>query len=91
VAALQNATAGVSVYNLGTGNGVSVLELVHAFEQATGITIPYQIAPRRPGDVPTVYASAQKALDELGWQTHLTIQQACADSWHWQSSPAAQG
>jgi UDP-glucose 4-epimerase len=85
VAALENAPKGVSVYNLGTGQGVSVLELVHAFEQATGVSIPYQITARRPGDVATVYASAQKAADELDWRTGKSLTEACADSWRWQS------
>jgi len=86
VAALEAAPGGVSVYNLSTGRGVSVLELVHAFEAATGVRIPYRVVPRRPGDVAAVYASADKAAHELGWHACKTLKEACADSWRWQSS-----
>jgi len=86
VAALEKAPDGVSVYNLGTGQGVSVLALVHAFEAATGVPIPYEVVARRPGDIDTTYASADKAAHELGWRTGKTLQDACADSWRWQSS-----
>ena len=84
VAALAQGSPGTTVYNLGTGRGVSVLELIHAFESATGVTIPYQVAPRRPGDVAAIYASADKAAAELGWRTTKTLAEACADSWRWQ-------
>ncbi|QQG50907.1 MAG: UDP-glucose 4-epimerase GalE [Candidatus Saccharibacteria bacterium] len=85
VAALEHSKPGTATYNLGTGEGTSVLELVHAFEKASGVTIPYEIAPRRPGDLPEYYADASKALEELGWRTSKTIEDACADSWRWQS------
>jgi len=85
VAALDRAPVGVSVYNLGTGEGVSVLELVHAFEAATGAAIPYEIVGRRPGDIDACYASADKAFRELGWRTTQTLADACADAWRWQS------
>lgn len=85
-AALEHSQPGITVYNLGTGRGVSVLQLIHAFERASGRTIPYQIEPRRPGDLPEYYADVQKAQDELGWKAEKTIDEACVDSWRWQSS-----
>ncbi|MGA0875984.1 MAG: UDP-glucose 4-epimerase GalE [Bacilli bacterium] len=75
---------GFAVYNLGTGKGTSVLEMVKAFEQATGMTISYKIVARRPGDIAVSYADANKALKELGWKTEKTVLDACKDSWHWQ-------
>jgi UDP-glucose 4-epimerase len=62
-----------------------VLELIAAFSKASGKNIPYQIAPRRPGDIASCYATAEKANKELGWFTQKTIDEACADSWRWQS------
>ena len=85
VAALKSASKGVSVYNLGTGQGTSVLELINAFSKAAGKPVPYAIKPRRPGDIASCYASGNKALSELGWKTELTINDACRDSWRWQS------
>ena len=85
VAALGHIRPGVSTYNLGTGKGVSVLELVKAFVAASGRDIPYQIVERRDGDVASVYASANKAKTELNWQATKTIDDGCADSWRWQS------
>ena len=61
------------------------MELVHAFEKASGVSIPYEFAPRRPGDLPIYYANAEKAAQELNWKTEKTIEEACADSWRWQS------
>ena len=78
--------AGLCIYNLGTGNGVSVLELVKSFEKANGITIPYEIKARRPGDIATCYADASKAEKELGWQAKHDIVDMCRDSWNWQSN-----
>ena len=75
---------GVHIYNLGTGKGFSVLEMVAAFEQATGRKIPYRIAPRRPGDIAACYADASKAERELGWRAELGIADMCADSWGYQ-------
>ncbi len=72
------------VYNLGTGNGYSVLELVEAFAKACGKEIPYRIAPRRAGDIAACYADASKAAKELGWKAELGLQEMCADSWRWQ-------
>lgn len=77
--------SGVNVYNLGTGNGYSVLQVVKAFEKACGKTIPYAIKPRRPGDIGTCYADASKAKAELGWEAQFDIERMCADSWRWQS------
>ena len=78
--------AGLCVYNLGTGNGVSVLELVKSFEKANGIKIPYEIKARRPGDIATCYADAAKAKEELGWTAKHDIVDMCRDSWNWQSN-----
>lgn len=77
---------GLCVYNLGTGKGTSVFELVHAFEEANNIKIPYVIAPRRAGDVPENYANCDKALKELGWKAKYSIQDSCRDSWNWQKN-----
>ncbi len=76
---------GVAAYNLGTGRGHSVLEVVAAFERASGQKIPYQIAPRRPGDVATSYADPGRARGELGWQAERDLDAMCADTWRWQS------
>lgn len=81
--ALRN--KGVEVFNIGTGHGVSVLELVNAFIDATGQNIPYEFAPRRAGDVPVCYADAEKARRELGFATKRTIRQCCVDSFRWQT------
>lgn len=75
---------GGSTYNLGTGRGTSVLELVHAFEEATGQEIPYEITPRRPGDAATVYADPTKAKEELGWEAELSIEDCCRTAWNFQ-------
>ncbi len=77
---------GLVIYNLGTGKGTSVLELVKAFEKANNIKIPYIICERRPGDVDENYAEASKALEEMNFKTELDIEDACRDSWRWQSN-----
>lgn len=77
---------GCEIFNLGTGKGTSVLELVHAFENATGVKIPYSITPRRPGDIANCYASVSKAKDILGWVAEKTVFDACADTWRWQKN-----
>ncbi len=77
---------GTEVFNLGTGHGVSVLELVHAFEKASGVKIPYRIAPRRAGDLASVYADCSKAERVLGWKATRTVEDMCADSWRWQKN-----
>lgn len=85
LAALDHSTRGVSTYNLGSGQGVSVFELIKAFSQASGKEIPYEVVGRRPGDIASCYADASLAGKELGWRTQMTIEQACEDSWRWQS------
>lgn len=77
--------AGVTVYNLGTGIGYSVLDVVKAYEKACGKTIAYEIKPRRAGDIATCYADASKAKNELGWAAERGIEEMCEDSWRWQS------
>ncbi len=76
---------GVVVYNLGTGNGYSVLEIVAAFEKAAGKPIPYSVVDRRPGDIAACYADPAKAESELGWTADNGIEEMCADGWRWQS------
>ena len=76
---------GESVFNLGTGNGYSVLDMVHAFEKVTGKKVPYRIAPRRPGDLATVYASPDKSAELLGWKAEYGLEDMCRDTWAWQS------
>ncbi len=76
---------GVRVYNLGTGKGYSVLDVVHAFEKACGHSIPYEIKPRRAGDIATCYCDPTKAREELGWEAQYGIEEMCQDSWRWQS------
>ncbi|MFI3172939.1 MAG: UDP-glucose 4-epimerase GalE [Eubacteriales bacterium] len=76
---------GVSIYNLGTGNGYSVLDMVKAFSKACGKEIPYKIMPRRPGDIAQCYCSPEKAEKELGWVAKKGLDAMCADSWKWQS------
>ena len=85
VAALQHMKAGANVYNLGTGSGTSVLEIIKAFSKACGRDLPYEIKPRRAGDIAACYADCSKAERELGWRAELSVEQACADSWRWQS------
>lgn len=76
---------GIVIYNLGTGRGYSVLEMVAAFERAAGRPIPHKFAPRRPGDVAACYANPAKATAELGWKATRGIDEMCADTWRWQS------
>jgi UDP-glucose 4-epimerase len=77
---------GVLTYNLGTGHGASVLEMIKAFEQASGKPIPYRIVPRRPGDIAKCFADPGRARDELGWTAKRDIAQMCADSWRYQTT-----
>ena len=79
------ATPGVSIYNLGTGNGISVLDIINTFERVTGIKIPYQIADRRPGDIAECYADASKAEEELGWKATRGLDEMCASAWNFES------
>ncbi|MCU6697770.1 UDP-glucose 4-epimerase GalE [Laedolimicola ammoniilytica] len=88
VAAIQKVEKtepGVLIYNLGTGKGYSVLDVVHAFEKACGKEIPYEIKPRRAGDIATCYADPTKAKKELGWVAEYGIEEMCEDSWRWQT------
>ena len=87
VAALKKLATdcGLFVCNLGTGNGYSVLEVLHAYEKACGKTLPYVVDPRRAGDIAECYADPAKAKNELGWQAEYGIEEMCASSWKWQS------
>ena len=76
---------GCKIYNLGTGKGYSVLDVVHAFEKACGKEIPYEIKPRRAGDIAMCYAQCDLAKEELGWQAKYDMEDMCATSWNWQS------
>ena len=78
--------SGLKVYNLGTGTGYSVLDIVKNFEEATGVKIPYVIKERRPGDIASCYADASLAKEELGWEAQYGIKEMCADSWRWQKN-----
>lgn len=77
---------GVGIFNLGTGTGSSVLDVIEAFSKACGKQLPYQIMPRRAGDIAENYASCDKARDELGWQATFDLEKMCEDSWRWQSA-----
>ena len=77
---------GLAVYNLGTGQGYSVLDLVHAFEKATGVKVPYVIKPRRSGDVAECWSDPSKAARELGWKAQYGIEDMCEDAWRWQKN-----
>ncbi|MBP1575686.1 MAG: UDP-glucose 4-epimerase GalE [Oscillospiraceae bacterium] len=77
--------SGTEIFNLGTGNGISVLEMVKAYEKACGHEIPYRIAPRREGDIAFCFANAKKAFEILGWKTEFSVDEMCRDSWNWQS------
>lgn len=85
VAAITHMKEGAHAYNLGTGHGTSVLELATAFEKVSGRDIPHKIMPRRAGDIAACYADVTKAAEELGWTAKKTIEDACRDSWRWQS------
>lgn len=86
VAALNHLTPGVHIYNLGTGQGTSVLQLVHTFEEANSIKIPYEIVARRPGDIAECYADASKAERELGWKAKRGIVEMCKDAWRFEKN-----
>ncbi|MBO4376458.1 MAG: UDP-glucose 4-epimerase GalE [Lachnospiraceae bacterium] len=78
--------SGLNIYNLGTGVGYSVLDVVKNFEEATGVKVPYVFKPRRPGDIATCYSDASKAKRELGWVAEKGIKEMCEDSWRWQKN-----
>ena len=80
---LEKEGKGLYIYNLGTGNGYSVLDMVKAFENSTGKKVPYKIAPRRAGDIATCYANPTKAKEELGWEATKTLEDMCKDSWNY--------
>ena len=80
---LDKENQGLYIYNLGTGKGYSVLDMVKAFESATGKKVPYKIAPRREGDIAMCYAAPQKAKEELGWEATKTLEDMCKDSWNY--------
>jgi len=86
VAAIENHRKGTSIYNLGTGKGTSVLELVRAFELENGITIPYKFVGRRPGDIAICFADVSKAKKELNWEANLTISDMVRDSWNFEKN-----
>jgi UDP-glucose 4-epimerase len=86
VAALENIKEGVSCYNMGTGKGTSVLELIEAFKEATGVDVPYIIANRRPGDLACCYADVTKANYELGWYAKRSIFTMCVDAWRFEKN-----
>ncbi len=79
-------SSGVSVFNLGTGRGYSVLEMIYAFGKAAGVEIPYQIVDRRPGDIAACYADPSLAESELSWKAELGLEQMCEDTWRWQKN-----
>ncbi|MFA6874625.1 MAG: UDP-glucose 4-epimerase GalE [Bacilli bacterium] len=86
VAAIEHCEKpGIHIYNLGTGHGVSVLEMVNAFMKATGVNVKYAFGPRRPGDIASCYASSEKAEKELGWKAKYSLEDMMRDQWNWQS------
>ena len=80
------AHSGAEVFNLGTGHGYSVLDIVHAFEAANGVSVPYVIDPRRPGDIAECYAATEKAEKLLGWRAEKELEEMCRDAWRWETS-----
>ena len=80
---IEKEQKGIYIYNLGTGTGYSVLDMVKAFEKTTGKKVPYRIAPRRAGDIATCYADPKKAKEELGWEATKTLEDMCRDSWNY--------
>ena len=88
VKALQkiDVKCGLKIYNLGTGKGYSVLDIVKNFEAATGMKVPYAIKDRRPGDIAACYCNPEKAEKELGWKAENGIREMCEDSWRWQKN-----
>jgi len=86
VKAIENLKDGVNIYNLGTGRGTSVLELVNAFMKVNDIDVPYEIIGRRPGDIATCFADASKAEKELGWKAELTVEDMVRDAWKFEQN-----
>ena len=85
---IDGKTDGFDVINLGSGNGSTVMEMIHAFERATGIAIAYELAPRREGDVPAVYANINKAQNVLGWTPEKSLEDMLRDAWNFEQSLA---
>jgi len=88
VCALQaiDRRCGLAIYNLGTGHGYSVLDVVKSFEKVNGVPVPYQIQPRRDGDIDEYYSDPAKVYKELGWEAKNTLDDMCRDSWNWQKN-----
>ena len=84
VAAIEKLNSGINVYNLGTGKGTSVLELIQAFEEVNNIKVPYQIVERRPGDIASSYAGCSKAENELGWKAETPLKETLKSAWEWE-------
>jgi UDP-glucose 4-epimerase len=84
VAALENHSDSVRAYNLGTGKGTSVLEVITSFEKATGEKVPYKVGPRREGDIVAIWADPSRAHQDLNWSSKLTVEEALSDAWRWQ-------
>lgn len=84
IAALLKSKVGLNIYNLGSGVGTSVLQLIETFEKVNQIKVPYEIIDRRPGDLATVYTDASKAKKELGWETKLTVEDMVKDAWNFE-------
>ena len=81
----KSCLSGVHTFNLGTGNGYSVLDMIKAFEQASGLSVPYQIKSRRPGDIATCFADPSFTHQQTGWQAQHDLHQMMVDAWRWQS------
>ena len=88
VAAVRYVTknSGCEVFNLGTGTGYSVLDMVNSFVKVNGVDVPYQIVARRPGDIATCYADPAKSAEKLGWKAELGLDDMCRDAWNWQKN-----
>lgn len=86
IAALEKITPGIHIYNLGTGHGTSVIQMLEAFEKASGVNVPYEIVERRPGDIAECYADASKAKRDLGWTAERNLVEMCKDAWHFEKN-----
>lgn len=86
VLALDNNVKGTTIYNFGSGKGTSVLEIINTFQKVNDVEVPYEVIDRRPGDLPEVYANADKAREELGFSTQYTVEDMCRDSWNFEKN-----